>query len=263
MRTTPVLAGLATAGLIALTACSNGGSPAAAPAAGAATTSRPPEATASMTPAAAAPARTTAAAPTTAATSTPAATAPAADRIPAEPATRRVVLAPVTIRGTAVAGYRVVNEDSTVDCAGSEPSPASLSRAVHYCGPSAATADVCWASAIPQHVLCLRDPWARVLTQLKTSTPLRPVRATAAPVPLGLVLNDGDRCRLRDGGAWDRPQAHPDYVGFYACTKHEAVWGAKAGINTGSATWTVLVGNSTGPLVVRNVVKAYYVTTAG
>jgi hypothetical protein len=266
MRTAPILAGLAAAGLIAVAACSTAAPPTAAPATG---PGQPTQTTASATPsvpdtATTAPATATATvAPTRATASTPAATRPAAGRIPAAPATRKIVLAPVTAHGAAVAGYRVVSEDNTVDCPSYASSRVSLSRNVYDCNPSVATADVCWPSATPQHVLCLRNPWVPTLAQLRISAPLRPVRAIAAPLPLGLELGDGDHCRLRDGGAWGSPQAHPNYVGFYTCTKHEAVWGAKTGINTSSAAWTVLVGAQTGPLVTRTVVKAYYVTTAG
>jgi hypothetical protein len=261
MRTVPILIGLAAAGLVALTACGSGAPPVAAAATG---SSQPPQTTASVRPAVP---TTVTAAPTTApatittsASATASATATASTTVQA---TRKVVLAPVTARGVAVAGYRVVREDSTVDCPALTPSPVSLSRNVYACSPSAAGADVCWASATAGHVLCLRDPRAKVLAELKLAAPLRPARATATPQPLGLELSDGDHCRIRDGGAWGRPAAHPDYVGFYSCTKHEAVWGAKAGINMGSPTWTVVVGGDTGPLVTRNVLKAYYVTTAG
>lgn len=268
MRTVPVLVGLAAVGLVALTACSTAASPTAAPAAGA---DRSPQATASVT--AAAPATATATPTTSSAATTPPATTPTTTRpvltrpaggAGSAPPTRRVVLAPVTARGTAVAGYRVVRESGSVDCPDSLPSPVSLSRNVHACNPSAASADVCWAPAIaPRHVLCLRDPWARVLTELQTSGPVRPVRATAAPQPMGLQLSDGDRCRIRDGGAWGSPHGHPDYIGFYGCTKNEIVWGTRTGINTRSTAWTVLVGDGTGPLVTRTVVAAYYVSTAG
>jgi hypothetical protein len=264
MRTSPILAGLATAGLMTLTACGNTAAPATTSAAG---PDQPPQTTASVpatVPATTAAAATATAAPTTATASTPVTTRPAAGTAPSPPATRRVVLAPVTARGAAAAGYRVVvSNDLTVECSSSSPSPVALSRNVYDCTPSAAKTDVCWPAAAPQHALCLRNPWTPTLAEVKTSAPLRPARATTAPRPLGLELSDGDHCRIRDGGAWGSPQGHPNYVGFYTCIKHQAVWGTNIGINTSSPTWTVLVGAETGPLVARNVVKAYYVTTAG
>ncbi len=252
MRTTPILAVLAAAGALALTACGNAATPSAAlPTTAASTTDpgQPAPPTGSVRPPG------TAAPTTTAASTTTTSSAPAA--------TRKVVIAPVTARGTAAAGYRTVTEAGAVDCPEGAAAAVSLSRNVHECNPSAAAADVCWASATPRHVLCLRDPWVPTLTELATSTPLAPVGAVAAPQPFGLELSDGDHCRIRNGGAWGHPRSHPTYIGFYSCTKHGAVWGARTGIDMSAPRWIVLVGDGTGALEYQTVVKAYYVRTAG
>src|SRR5205085_1742791 len=69
--------------------------------------------------------------------------------------------------------------------------------------------------------------------------------------------------RLRNGGSWGFPQTEPDYVGWYGCTKSQAVWGPRGkGIDMSRMTWTVITGGETGPLTTRAVVKAYFVATA-
>jgi hypothetical protein len=60
-----------------------------------------------------------------------------------------------------------------------------------------------------------------------------------------------------------RPPANPDLVGWYACTKVEAVWGKPdKRIDRSGKTWTVTTGNESGPLAKRKVTKAYFVATA-
>jgi hypothetical protein len=265
MRTASVLTGLAVAGLLTLTACGGSHTTAAAP----------PSVPAVQT--------TTPAAPSTAATTTsPATTTPAASPSTSSPPTssrggssrstssqttsaqvaprptKRVVLAPVTRHGTAAAGYRVVAENIALDC----PPQKSAGSGVFGCTPNAAAADACWTAATAAHVLCLRDPWANVLTEMSVGRTF-PAPQTADSRPLGLLLDDGDHCRLRNGGAWGQQQERPDLFALYVCTKHAAIWGATTGIDKSSPTWTVRVGNINGRLLSRNVVKAYYVTAAG
>ena len=177
-------------------------------------------------------------------------------------ATKKIVLTPVRADSTPAADYTVRDLTELVDCSPPNPSPVSLAHGVYSCSPSAADADVCWPDVSPQHVLCLYTPWERTLVRLPTAAPLSPVPVTDEPAPLGLELSDGDRCRIRNGGAWGQPEDHPDYVGYYSCTKHQAVWGSTTGIDNTSPTWTVQVGGETGPLLTRTVLKAYYVATA-
>ncbi|MCK9925369.1 hypothetical protein MXD61_26430 [Frankia sp. AgPm24] len=83
---------------------------------------------------------------------------------------------------------------------------------------------------------------------------------------LGLNLANGERCRLRDGGAWGAPQNHPDYVGYYSCGPRDIVWArpnsSTGGIDRTTRNWTVLIGDVTGPLTTIGVTTAAFVTTA-
>jgi hypothetical protein len=81
--------------------------------------------------------------------------------------------------------------------------------------------------------------------------------------PIRLDLDNGDRCRLRNGGSWSVPDANPDLVGWYYCTRVAAVWGRpKTGIDRSGRTWKVITGNETGALASHNVSVAYFVGTA-
>jgi hypothetical protein len=194
----------------------------------------------------------------------------------AGPATQRVVLTPVDGHGAATTGWSVgtMNEDANapVDCGAGggtvTASPDAVSGGVYLCYPSAADADTCWAAAAPGKVLCVMNPFGRVVEELYVQgTALPAVAAPAAPVPLGLVLANGARCRLRDGGAWGSPTAAPNDDGYYSCDQaHGIVWApansSTGGIDMTGPRWTVLVGDVTGPLRTVGVSLAYYVATA-
>jgi hypothetical protein len=189
--------------------------------------------------------------------------------------TRRVDLAPVDAQGDPAAGWTVgtMYEDAgnPIDCAPAgqpTPAPAAVSPDIYACAPSAATADTCWRAARPLRMLCLIDPFSRVVERFVASGTAGPVARPAAPVPLGLVLEDGSRCRLRDGGAWGSPAARPSDVGYYSCGQRRGIVWAPPGSPTGGIDrsqprWTVEVGDVTGPLARVGVRTAYYVATAG
>lgn len=88
----------------------------------------------------------------------------------------------------------------------------------------------------------------------------------ARPVPIALVLANGDHCRLRVGGAWDTQKQHPDWAGTYACSGEDAIFAAPRdpfyGIDTSNDAWNVQVGTFAGPLGTVAVTVAYYLTTA-
>ncbi|CAO5252146.1 hypothetical protein [Frankia sp. AgKG'84/4] len=196
--------------------------------------------------------------------------APAA---PPGAATRQVPLAPVDQRGQVASGWSVDESGddpgSPIDCGDTSrayPSPAGVSGDIYYCSPSAAGADACWPTPRPRRMLCLRDPFTTTLSALTATALVARVPAASSPVPLGLRLADGDRCRLRDGGAWSSPESHPDYVGSYSCDRGGIVWAAPGtaagGINRTARRWTVLRGEVTGPLAVVPITEAYVVATA-
>ncbi|ONH26148.1 hypothetical protein BL253_25390 [Pseudofrankia asymbiotica] len=190
-----------------------------------------------------------------------------------DPVTRRVNLAPVDRRGQATTGWTIDGSDddpsSPIDCGDTSrvsPSPAAVSGDIYYCSPSAAGADACWPTPQAQRMLCLRDPFTTTLDALTAQALVAKVSPPKDPAPLGLLLANGDHCRLRDGGAWSSPEGHPDYVGSYSCGPHGDVWAPQnsstGGINKTVNRWTVLVGDITGPLTTVPVAEAYYVATA-
>lgn len=186
-------------------------------------------------------------------------------------ATTRIVVRPVTSAGTPSPGVLVTSDQKagTVDCRTPEPSPGAVSRDIEFCTPSAAYAIACWKSATPHQVLCSRDPSSgRVYALPRTggfaATGLAGKRKRA---PLTLVLGNGKRCSIRDGGAWSTLKAHPNWYGAYSCDGNAAVWSSPNathnGIDESRSTWTVHVGSisGNGPVTIRSVRKAYFVGT--
>lgn len=191
----------------------------------------------------------------------------------AAPATVRVVVRPVTAGGVAAPGFHVTTKDATnagpVDCSKPDPSPAAVSRNIESCIPSAEYAVACWKAATPHRVLCSRDPSSDLVYSLRRSgkfaeSGLQPKRLRA---PLLLVLSDGTKCSIRDGGAWSQLKAHPDWYGTYYCDRHGAVWSRPNaphdGVNESRPAWSVHTSPASGDgaVTVRTVAKAYFVGT--
>ncbi|BBX96677.1 hypothetical protein MLAC_19710 [Mycobacterium lacus] len=95
------------------------------------------------------------------------------------------------------------------------------------------------------------NPWDKRLHRVTYRGPLPPVRAPATQEPFALVLDDGTRCLLRNGGAWGGRD--DGYVGAYGCGDAGAnlavLWLPGQGVGSGGAcidrsapAWTVKVG---------------------
>lgn len=70
----------------------------------------------------------------------------------------------------------------------------------------------CWPST-PGSLLCLDDPWNKQLHRVA----LPHVQPPAITDPIAMVLDDGTRCRLRNGGAWaGRDDGFVGVYGFIA-----------------------------------------------
>jgi hypothetical protein len=121
-----------------------------------------------------------------------------------------------------------------------------------------------------ERALCMREPDKKKLVSIPLSgkfakTALAPRKTRA---PLLLVLTDGTKCSIRDGGAWGQLKSHPKWYGTYACEKHGVVWSPpKAhhyGIDESAAVWTVRTGpgGGKGKIVVRRIRRVYFVGTA-
>lgn len=184
-------------------------------------------------------------------------------------ATERVVIRPVTPSGLPAPGFSVTEDDSvTVDCGAAplepRPSPVAVDDDILACLPSSAYAVACWQDPSPSSVVCYRDPWTKSLVRMPTVGGVPAASAPPQAQPLGLLLSDGDRCRIRSGGVWNDLARHTGWYGTYSCEGAEAVWAESAdGIDRSAPQWTVDVASisGAGPLRTRGVVTAYFVGT--
>lgn len=185
------------------------------------------------------------------------------------PATQVITAVPVGPNGEPINGFREGPAQSNItdvaDC--TTPSPAAVADDIYYCSPSAADADVCWPST-PGSLLCVDAPWDMELHRVRYADPLPHVQPLAAPQPFALLLDNGTRCRLRNGGAWGGRD--DGYVGVYGCGaagENLAVLaipsqGATSAIDRSMPLWTVKVGQLGNPAEHFPPPQAQTVTTA-
>jgi len=164
--------------------------------------------------------------------------------------------------------YEVRQGGGAIDCGASRsyPSAAAVGDGIVSCSPVAAAADVCWAGPDRVTLLCGIDPREKVLYRYTAQAPVSPVVAEANPTPWALDLDDGSRCRLRNGGSWSGRS--DDLVGAYYCDPGTAVVlvrqeGNVAAVDRSKPMWTVLVGElddstASPPPVTKEVVRAYF-----
>jgi hypothetical protein len=173
----------------------------------------------------------------------------------ADPAPTQVITAvPVGPNGQPISGYQEEPGQGNVvtvnDC--TTPSPSAMAANIYYCSPTAAGAGTCWPST-PGSLLCVDDPWDMRLHRVSYDGALPPVQPTATPDPFALVLDDGTRCLLRNGGAWGGRA--DGYVGVYGCggphSSLAVLWlpsqGAGTCIDRSAPVWTVKVGQLSTP----------------
>lgn len=165
------------------------------------------------------------------------------------PPTQVITTLAVGPSGQPINGYKEAPAQGNVvqvdDC--STPSRSAVADNIYDCSPTAAGAGTCWPSTAGS-LLCVDDPWDKLLHRVKYGRALRPVQANATPDPFALVLDDGTQCRLRNGGAGGGRD--DGYVGAYWCGDPHAnvsvLWlpsqGAGAGIDRSAPAWTVRVG---------------------
>jgi hypothetical protein len=150
--------------------------------------------------------------------------------------------------------------------AGDYQSPVAVDAGAVACAPSAAYALACWNGPTATTALCLQDPWQRQVVQIKSGGRLAAQQAPRQPTPLGIVLSDGSRCLVRDGGAWTRLDGHPELSGTYSCAGGTAVWAATRsdGIDRSHSLWSVRVApmSGHGQLRTLTVRTAYFVGTS-
>jgi hypothetical protein len=175
----------------------------------------------------------------------------------------------VTRSGRPAAGYTVTDEKGTTLMCGpqSEASFVAVNDNIVFCPPSVAYAVVCWKDPAPSTAICFPDPWSKKLVRMPSEGSLPTVTAPSKAQPFGLLLSNGDRCKIRDGGAFSQLEGHPDlYVGYF-CTSGKVLWGKQgsSGISRSTPTWTVQAAPESGsvPLKTLRVVKAYFIGTQG
>jgi len=201
---------------------------------------------------------------------TPAATRPAGVTHASYRSTARIVIRPVTAAGHTASGFRARRQRGmSVSCTPAEPSPGAVSRNIEECSPSAAYAIACWKSVTPHRTLCLRDPRRKAVDSLRLSGRFAPTRVARRRdrAPLLMVLTDGTRCFIRDGGAWGTLKSRPHWYGSYSCSRHGVVWAppraSHYGVDESHPSWTVRTAPFNGRrLVTRHIRRAYFVGTA-
>lgn len=127
---------------------------------------------------------------------------PAAGSAVAEPTASQVITAvPVGPNGEPINGYQNAPSEGNVsavsDC--NTPSPSAVADDIYYCSPSAAGAGTCWPST-PGSLLCVDDPWGKRLHRVTYGGQLPRVQPPVVVDPFALLLDDGTRCLLRNGG---------------------------------------------------------------
>ncbi len=119
--------------------------------------------------------------------------------------------------GNPIPGYEVEASDGFVDgCMAS----AAGGEGLVSCYPTASGADVCWVDSDRVTLLCGTDPWEKKLHRMTSDEEIGAVTPKPVPDPWGLVLADGARCRLRNGGSWG--SRADGWVGAYSCDRGEA-----------------------------------------
>jgi len=182
------------------------------------------------------------------------------------PPTQVITAVAVGPDGQPINGYQEAPSDGNVaivsDC--TTPSPSAVAANIYYCSPSAAGASTCWPSKSGS-LLCVDNPWDKRMHQVTYGDPLPPVQPTAAPEPFAMVLDDGTRCTIRNGGAWGGRD--DGYEGTYYCgdsspNRYLLGRGAGSGIDRSTPAWTVQVGQLGTPTTHFPPAQTRAVTTA-
>lgn len=200
---------------------------------------------------------------------------PIAGSAAAEPASTQVITAvAVGPNGEPANGYHEAPPQgnvAVVTC--TTASPSAVADDIYSCSPTAASAGTCWPST-PESLLCVVDPWSSQLHRVSYAGQLPQVQPIASPDPFAVVLDDGTRCLIRNGGSWSGRD--DGYEGVYRCGDPGAnlavLWLPSAGPGTcfdrAAPLWTVQVGQLGAPTdhfpppVTRGVATAWFAGNA-
>ncbi|MFZ1178260.1 MAG: hypothetical protein WAO15_18705 [Mycobacterium sp.] len=185
------------------------------------------------------------------------------------PPTQVITTVAIGPNGQPINGYQEApsqgNIAAVTDC--TTPSPSAVAANIYSCSPSAASAGTCWPST-PGSLLCVDNPWDKRLHRVTYGGQLPPVQPTAIPEPFAMVLDDGTRCLLRNGGAWGGRD--DGYVGTYGCgdpSANLAVLGLSSQgpgtcIDRAGPVWAVKIGQLGTPTTHFPPPQIHAVTTA-
>lgn len=191
-----------------------------------------------------------------------------AGNVGADPAATAVInVVAVGARGQPVNGYHVVNRQTSPDLSGCPgPSPAAVGNDIYACDPSSAAADVCWPASVS--VLCVVDPWGKALRRFPSPGALPAVERPETPMPFALLLDDGTRCVLPNGGAWGgRADGTVPVYGCGLTTWSLGVlappdWDPALAVDRSQPLWAVFVGQLGPPTTPFEVPRRHTVKTA-
>lgn len=138
----------------------------------------------------------------------------------------------------------------------------AVNQGIYDCSTTTDYEVACWWASQRATMYCLHNPFSKQLAQLPLKNPSLPgAPAPAVASALGLVLDDGARCWIREDGSSPSLPAYPDWIGTYSCNtqKDQIVWASDGdGVNRANRTWTVMTtGGSTVP-VIHAVTVAYF-----
>jgi lipoprotein len=188
---------------------------------------------------------------------------------------RRMASTPSSLKSTEMIEVEVVNnsfqlhegfrfsEDKPIDfesiieeCS-NERSHLALRGNVYSCSPSYLVADACWRAPIIGQIYCAEFPWGGVVkTYLLSENKNLPELISnpdSIPIPWGIELETGLRCRIRSGGGWNTRK--DGLIPYYRCDDDSnfIVGESPASIfNKDSIIWTAKIA-TTGNLEDSNI----------
>jgi hypothetical protein len=151
--------------------------------------------------------------------------------------------------GQPINGYQEApspgNVTAVTDC--TKPSLVAVGDDIYSCSPSAADADTCWPST-PGSLLCVGQSAGQAAASGDLRWSAAACATGAVTDPFALLLDEGTRCRLRNGGAWGGRD--DGYVGVYGCGAPDSnlalLWLPSQGpgtcVDRSTPAWTVKVG---------------------
>jgi hypothetical protein len=184
----------------------------------------------------------------------PSTTAPPATSTAKADGTQILDVSPLNSDGSVKPEFTVSSSETQVE--GCVASRSAVSPGVVGCSPTAANAGVCWVTPNQSTLLCGELPLGpRTRPGNVQRTGGGHGRTTVDPRTVGLELETGERCALRDGGSW--PNRDDDYNGAYWCEDSDEVILAHVDsedyIDRTSDSWRVFVGSPDGAATPRSV----------